>query len=57
MNDNTIHLLFSANRWEGSAEMESMLSSGTTLVSCRGSHLNLVDVSIHIVSYLNSNAN
>lgn len=57
MNDNTIHLLFSANRWEGSAEMERMLSSGTTLVSCRGSHLNLFDVSIHIVSYFNSNVN
>lgn len=33
MNDNTIHLLFSANRWEASAEIEQKLLSGTTLVS------------------------
>ena len=32
MNDNTIHLLFSANRWEASAEIEEKLVSGTTLV-------------------------
>ena len=44
MNDNTIHLLFSANRWEGSAEIERMLSSGTTLVSYRGNHRNLFDI-------------
>ena len=32
MNDNTIHLLFSANRWEASVEIEEKLLSGTTLV-------------------------
>ena len=35
MNDNTIHLLFSANRWEQSSDMESKLLSGTTLVCDR----------------------
>ena len=32
MNDNTIHLLFSANRWEASVEIEEKLLAGTTLV-------------------------
>jgi dTMP kinase len=49
MNDNTIHLLFSANRWEGSAEIERMLSSGTTLVSYRGSDRNLINISFHLI--------
>mmetsp|Transcript_1643 Transcript_1643/g.1795 ORF Transcript_1643/g.1795 Transcript_1643/m.1795 type:complete len:235 (-) Transcript_1643:180-884(-) len=35
MNDNTIHLLFSANRWEASAEIEQKLLAGTTLVCDR----------------------
>ena len=35
MNDNTIHLLFSANRWEASADMEAKLLSGCTLVCDR----------------------
>jgi dTMP kinase len=32
LNDQTIHLLFSANRWESSSEIEQKLLSGTTLV-------------------------
>ncbi|KAI8814808.1 putative thymidylate kinase [Cladochytrium replicatum] len=32
MDDHTIHLLFSANRWEAMKEFEALLSSGTTLV-------------------------
>jgi dTMP kinase len=35
MNDNTIHLLFSANRWEAHADMEAKLLSGRTLVCDR----------------------
>lgn len=35
MNDNTIHLLFSANRWEASTEMETKLLAGTNLVCDR----------------------
>eukprot|EP01041_Mallomonas_annulata_P005215 gene5215-10435_t len=35
MNDQTIHLLFSANRWEASKEIESKLASGCTLVCDR----------------------
>lgn len=35
MNDQTIHLLFSANRWEASREIEAKLSSGYTLVCDR----------------------
>lgn len=33
MNDQTIHLLFSANRWEASQNLEMKLRAGTTLVS------------------------
>ena len=32
LNDQTIHLLFSANRWESAPEIEQKLLSGTTLV-------------------------
>lgn len=32
INDNTIHLLFSANRWEASNDIESKLLSGCNLV-------------------------
>jgi hypothetical protein len=32
LNDQTIHLLFSANRWEQSTEIESKLQSGINLV-------------------------
>jgi dTMP kinase len=32
LNDQTIHLLFSANRWESSKEIESKLQFGTNLV-------------------------
>ena len=32
LDDHVIHLLYSANRWEAKAEMEALLSSGTTLV-------------------------
>ena len=35
MNDNTIHLLFSANRWEASTEMETKLLAGTNLICDR----------------------
>ncbi len=30
--DHVIHLLFSANRWEANAEMEQLLSAGTTVI-------------------------
>ncbi len=33
MNDQSIHLLFSANRWEQSDSIESKLATGNTLVS------------------------
>lgn len=33
LNDQTIHLLFSANRWEQSTDMEAKLRSGVNLVS------------------------
>lgn len=33
LNDNSIHLLFSANRWESSENIEKKLKAGTTLVS------------------------
>ncbi|GAB5586397.1 hypothetical protein Unana1_01297 [Umbelopsis nana] len=32
MNDQAVHLLFSANRWEAMESMQSLLLSGTTLV-------------------------
>jgi dTMP kinase len=32
MNDQTIHLLFSANRWEAADGLETKLREGTTLV-------------------------
>ena len=32
-NDHTVHLLFSANRWEVNTDMEAKLTSGTSLVS------------------------
>ena len=32
LSDATVHLLFSANRWERAAEMEAALASGTTLI-------------------------
>ena len=35
LNDQTIHLLFSANRWEASKELEEKLQSGCTLVCDR----------------------
>lgn len=35
MNDQTIHLLFSANRWEASQDIEKKLNSGCTLVCDR----------------------
>lgn len=35
MSDQTIHLLFSANRWEASQEIENKLASGCTLVCDR----------------------
>ncbi|CAM9342418.1 unnamed protein product, partial [Ectocarpus fasciculatus] len=35
MNDQTIHLLFSANRWEASQALESKLRAGTTLICDR----------------------
>lgn len=35
MDDHTIHLLFSANRWEASKEIESKLNSGSTLICDR----------------------
>lgn len=35
MSDQTVHLLFSANRWEASAGIEEKLSSGTTLICDR----------------------
>jgi dTMP kinase len=35
MNDNTIHLLFSANRWEASQEIERKLNAGCNLVCDR----------------------
>ena len=35
MNDQTIHLLFSANRWEASSSLESKLAAGTNLVCDR----------------------
>jgi dTMP kinase len=33
LNDNSIHLLFSANRWERKDSIENKLKAGTTLVS------------------------
>jgi dTMP kinase len=33
IDDHTIHLLFSANRWEASANLKSKLEAGTNLVS------------------------
>ncbi len=33
LNDNSIHLLFSANRWETAEDIEKKLKTGTTLVS------------------------
>ncbi|CAL5061379.1 unnamed protein product [Urochloa decumbens] len=38
LDDRTIHLLFSANRWEKRASMESKLLSGTTLIVDRYSY-------------------
>lgn len=38
LDDRTIHLLFSANRWEKRALMESKLKSGTTLIVDRYSY-------------------
>jgi dTMP kinase len=35
LNDQTIHLLFSANRWEASKELEEKLLSGCTLICDR----------------------
>jgi len=35
MDDHTIHLLFSANRWEISSRIKSLLDSGTTIVCDR----------------------
>lgn len=34
LNDQSIHLLFSANRWEQSDSIESKLASGCNLVCC-----------------------
>ena len=33
IDDHTIHLLFSANRWEASANLKAKLETGTNLVS------------------------
>lgn len=33
LNDQAIHLLFSANRWESSTGLEAKLNAGTTLVT------------------------
>ncbi|KAG8639805.1 thymidylate kinase isoform X2 [Manihot esculenta] len=38
LDDHTIHLLYSANRWEKSSLMETQLKSGTTLVVDRYSY-------------------
>jgi dTMP kinase len=35
LNDQTIHLLFSANRWEASQSIETKLTSGISLVRLR----------------------
>jgi dTMP kinase len=35
MDDHAIHLLYSANRWECRAELERLLSSGTTVIADR----------------------
>ncbi|KAF9779208.1 thymidylate kinase-domain-containing protein [Thelephora terrestris] len=35
MDDHTIHLLFSANRWEISSKIKSLLESGTTIICDR----------------------
>lgn len=37
-NDETIHLLFTLNRWEAKTNMEKMLSEGTTLIVDRYSY-------------------
>lgn len=38
LNDQVIHLLFSANRWEFLKEMQDLLNAGTTLVVDRYSY-------------------
>ncbi|XP_066143181.1 thymidylate kinase [Euwallacea fornicatus] len=38
LNDQAIHLLFSANRWENVEKMKSLLNSGTTLIVDRYSY-------------------
>lgn len=43
LNDHSIHLLFSANRWEQCASVERKLSSGTHLVSLPPSRFNPAD--------------
>jgi dTMP kinase len=39
LNDNSIHLLFSANRWESADNIEQKLRAGTTLVTKIGCFL------------------
>lgn len=38
LNDQVIHLLFSANRWEYLKEMEDLLKAGTSLIVDRYSY-------------------
>lgn len=38
LNDQTIHLLFSANRWENIEKMKNFLNKGTTLIVDRYSY-------------------
>lgn len=42
MDDHVIHLLFSANRWETAKNIESLLASGTTIISDRYYHSGVV---------------
>lgn len=42
LNDHTIHLLFSANRWENFEKMKSLLYDGVTLVIDRYSYSGIV---------------
>lgn len=42
LNDQTIHLLFSANRWENVEKIKSLLFQGTTLIVDRYSYSGIV---------------
>lgn len=51
LNDQTIHLLFSANRWESSKDIENKLNSGINLVLFNSIYLSIY-LSLSLSIYL-----